>query len=149
MRRFITAACCIASVLSACGDGDGDGKIKADLDASFSPSTDTDSDAAVSIDSAVVVWDAGETRLACVVVTGISSLPLNVGVGGRLSFEGHLSAIVPGASYAWSGPSGTFTDPTLPATSFICAKQGDYPVSFTVSKAGCPESGASINIACD
>lgn len=153
MRRSITAAWCIVSVLSACGDGDGNQIIY--LDGSIGPaeaeivSMDASTAPTPIPDDASVSPDATFTQVACVQVAGISALPLNVGVGGKIALEGYVSAAVPGLAYTWSATSGTFTDPSLTETSFICAKQGDFPVTFSLEKDGCPGSSASITVTCN
>ena len=142
MRGYTLRVWCIASALAACGDGDeGAGRLDAGsvigdlLDASIA-----DPDA--SLDA--------RTGLVCAVVTGLTVLPLSAALGESLLVEGHSSSTTTeGVSYVWAAPSGTFAEADAAVTSWTCAKQGAFTITFAVSQDRCDPSSRTTTVTCE
>jgi hypothetical protein len=144
MRGYTLGVWCIASALAACGDGDA-GADSLDAGNAFGGSP---LDASVAAPDATL--DARASGLVCVVVSGLSVLPLSAALGESLQVEGYTSSTPSdGVYYSWSSPSGTFSEADAAVTSWTCAKQGAFTITFATSQERCEPSSKTTTVTCE
>jgi len=103
-----------------CGDGVGD--------------VDNDGDLDLSVNV--------EQNDGCPVITAITALPLEVFVGSSLSLE--AASTSPSASYAWSGPGGTFSSASSAATSYTCTAAGSHELAIAITDGACVDDWSVV-----
>jgi 3-phytase len=80
----------------------------------------------------------------CPVVDGVSASPAEVFVGGSLALSGTAHDVdAQPLTYAWSAPSGTFSNAAISAPTFTCTAAGSVAVSLTVSDGHCSDTLAT------
>jgi hypothetical protein len=124
-----------------------DGTTSCTGSARFSVAARTTTSVSVLLQCSTAGPDAGSAAVGaqtydCGTVTGVSVSPSQTAVGTSVSLSASATGPDPsGLTYAWSAPSGTFTPPNSPATSFTCASAGVVPVTLTVSDGVVPDGG--------
>jgi len=90
----------------------------------------------------------------CPVIDGLSATPAEIIVGSPLALAAfaHDSDAAPAAlTYAWSSPSGTFSDTAMANPTFTCSSAGAVLVTLVVSDgdttAGCSDT-KSVSVIC-
>jgi hypothetical protein len=80
---------------------------------------------------------------ACATINALSEVPSETTVGNSVSFQASANGPNTGdITYTWSAPSGTFSYPAGPNTTFTCTTSGTVPVTLTVADGPVPEGGA-------
>jgi Calcineurin-like phosphoesterase len=84
---------------------------------------------------------------ACAAVATASVTPSETTVGSAVTLAATATGPnAAGFSYAWSAPSGTFSNPGAAITSFTCTTAGTIPVTISVADGALPD-GAACNAA--
>jgi hypothetical protein len=80
---------------------------------------------------------------ACAAVATASVTPGETTVGHAVTLAATATGpSTAGLTYAWSAPSGAFSNPGAASTSFTCATAGTVPVTITVGDGNVPDGGA-------
>jgi hypothetical protein len=129
------AAAVALAVLPACG---GNGSQSNCGSAGGGSSSDASTDSTGGSGGIIV----GGTFNNCPTVTSMSISPneLDVGGGGMATLS--AMATVPGGAipeYTWTAPSGIFTNPHAPSTTFECTVPGMIPITVTASVTACSD----------
>ena len=79
------------------------------------------------------------TAFNCAATSGIAASPSETTVGHTVALGAMAVGPAPGAlTYAWSAPSGSFSQPTGATTTFLCSTPGPVTVTLTVGDGPVP-----------
>jgi hypothetical protein len=100
----------------------------------------------------------GASTFNCATVNYVSAMPSEVKVGHSVIVSASATGPDPTAlTYAWSAPSGTFSAPSSPSSSFTCTAAGTVPVTLQLGDGTLPDGSAcdpahsttTLQITCD
>jgi hypothetical protein len=85
---------------------------------------------------------------SCAAVGTVSVSPSETTVGNTVTLAATATGPNPGSvTYAWSAPSGTFSAPSSPLTSFTCTTQGQVAITVTVGDGTVPDGAPACSAA--
>lgn len=87
-----------------------------------------------------------EPATQCPDVSSISALPRETTIGDDILIEGFGSG--PGDTLQWSASTGAFVDCNAPSTTFRCTETGSSILTFRLSREGCADSIAKLQVRC-
>ena len=140
-----------------------DGTANCSGSAAFSVTAGTTTNVTVLMQCTSTAPDAGSAAIngqtySCATASGVSVSPSETTIGNSVGLIATAVAPnLPGVTFAWSAPSGTFSSSTSATTSFTCTTTGTIPVSVTVSDGTLPDGGscnpllttATVQVQCD
>lgn len=140
-----------------------DGTANCSGSATFSVRAATTTNVTVLMQCVSTAPDAGSAAIngqlySCATASGVSVSPSETTIGNSVGLTATAVAPnLPGVTYAWSAPSGSFSSSSAATTSFTCATPGTVPVTVTVSDGTVPDGGscnpalasATVQVQCD
>jgi phospholipase C len=140
-----------------------DGTVTCAGSSTFSVTSRTTTNVSVTLQCNSRPSEAGSVMVTantfnCGTVNSLSASPAEATVGNPIALTAQATGPNPGGlTYAWSAPSGTFSNPSSAVTNFTCAGAGSVTLTLAVSDGAVPDGGScdptmstsTVQVTCD